>query len=294
MARGDQLGRQWRILQTLLYSRQGLSVAQIAQDLEWHSRTVYRDLEALQIAGFPIYTDRTDGKNVWKILDDAKKPLPLPLDLSELTALYFSRRWVRFLKGTVFHDALESLFNKIKALLPRHADEYLNTMEKYFWIGRRPHKSSERLNDLLDQVNNALVDRKKMDIEYYTMSRRQRSRRRVAPYRLWFHNDSFYIIGFCEKRKDIRIFALDRIESARVSEERFEVPDGMDIDTIPRSSFGCLPAIRFMSKSVFQAPLQHTSRKESGTTPNVSGATGTVRSPSRPEWPESRISNSGS
>ena len=238
MARGDQLGRQWKILQTLLYSRRGLSVSQIAEDLECHSRTVYRDLEALQIAGFPIYTDRNHGKHVWKILDEAKQPLPLPLDLSELTALYFSRHWIRFLKGTFFHDALESLFKKIKALLPRHAGEYLDKMETTYWIGQRPHKASDTLNDLLTQVNDALLGRKKIDIDYYTMSRRQRSRRCVAPYRLWFHNDGFYVIGFCETRKDIRIFALDRIESLQVCDETFEVPDGMDVDAIPRSSFG--------------------------------------------------------
>jgi len=238
MARGDQLGRQWKILQTLLYSRQGLSVSNIAKDLECHPRTVYRDLEALQIAGFPIYTDRSDGKNLWKVLDDAKKPLPLPLDLSELTALYFSRHMVRFLKGTFFHDALESLFKKIKALLPKHAEDYLVNVEEHFWIGNRPHKPHATLNDLLSQINEALLGRKKIDIDYYTMSRRRKSERRVAPYRLWFHNDGFYVIGFCEKRQDIRIFALDRIQSLRVCAETFEVPEGMDVDAIPRSSFG--------------------------------------------------------
>lgn len=238
MARGDQLGRQWKILQTLLYSRQGLSVSKIAEDLECHSRTVYRDLEALQVAGFPIYTDRSDGTNLWKILDSAKKPLPLPLDLTELTALYFSRHLVRFLKGTYFHDALESLFKKIKALLPPHAGEYLDKVEEHLWIGKRPYKHYESMNELLSQINDALMGRKKIDIDYYTMRRKQTSGRRVAPYRLWFHNDSFYIIGFCEKRQDVRIFALDRIRSLRVCAETFEVSAGIDADAIPRSSFG--------------------------------------------------------
>jgi predicted DNA-binding transcriptional regulator YafY len=56
MARGDQLGRQWKIIQTLIYSRRGKSAAELASDLDCHPRTVYRDLEALQIAGFPIYS----------------------------------------------------------------------------------------------------------------------------------------------------------------------------------------------------------------------------------------------
>ena len=52
MARGDQLGRQWKIIQTLISSRRGKSAAELAQELECHPRTVYGDLEALQVARF--------------------------------------------------------------------------------------------------------------------------------------------------------------------------------------------------------------------------------------------------
>lgn len=50
MARGDQLGRQWKIIQTLISSKMGKSASDLAQDLECNPRTIYRDLEALQVA----------------------------------------------------------------------------------------------------------------------------------------------------------------------------------------------------------------------------------------------------
>ena len=77
MARGDQLARQWRILQSLIASRRGKSAADLARELEYHWRTVYRDLEALQLAGFPIFTDRVDGKNLWSVLDSARQNVPI-------------------------------------------------------------------------------------------------------------------------------------------------------------------------------------------------------------------------
>jgi len=86
MARGDQLGRQWKIIQTLISSRKGKSAADLAQDLECHPRTVYRDLEALQVAGFPIYTERSEGKNLWSLLDTVKHQIPVPFTLTELMA----------------------------------------------------------------------------------------------------------------------------------------------------------------------------------------------------------------
>jgi len=51
--RGDQIVRQWRIIQELISSRKGKSAVDLAMELECHPRTVYRDLEALQVAVFP-------------------------------------------------------------------------------------------------------------------------------------------------------------------------------------------------------------------------------------------------
>lgn len=54
MARGDQLARQWIIFQQLMSAKQGKTVNDLAADVDCHPRTVYRDLEALQVGGFPI------------------------------------------------------------------------------------------------------------------------------------------------------------------------------------------------------------------------------------------------
>ena len=72
MARGDQLARQWKIFQTLVTSRHGKSVRDLAKNLDCHQRTVYRDLEALEAAGFPIYTENSNGKNRWLLMDSAR------------------------------------------------------------------------------------------------------------------------------------------------------------------------------------------------------------------------------
>jgi predicted DNA-binding transcriptional regulator YafY len=61
MGRGNQLARQWRIIQTLISSKQGKSVGDLVKDENCHPRTIHRDLEALQEAGFPIYEERRDG-----------------------------------------------------------------------------------------------------------------------------------------------------------------------------------------------------------------------------------------
>lgn len=76
--RGDQLARQWRVIRAIEASPGGLTVAEIAEREETGIRTIYRDLESLQAAGFPLYTERVDRVNRWAFIDTFKfKILPL-------------------------------------------------------------------------------------------------------------------------------------------------------------------------------------------------------------------------
>lgn len=238
MARGDQLARQWKIIQTLIASRMGKSAADIARDLDCHPRTVYRDLEALQSAGFPMYTERIDGKSLWSLLDTVKHHFPIPFSLTELMALYFSRDVLKVLKGTVFYDALESLFQKIHITLPPESKKYLEQIAKSLGSRPRPYKQYEKYTEIIHQVNEAVLQRRHVDMIYYTMSRRRMTKRKVAPYQVWFYDGAFYLIGHCSLADEIRIFALDRIKMLHTTEEHFDIPSDFDLNALMQRSFG--------------------------------------------------------
>jgi predicted DNA-binding transcriptional regulator YafY len=76
MARGDQLGRQWKIIQTLITSKNGKSASELAEGLDCHPRTVYRDLQALQVAG-------TDEIRFWIMTWGSKAEVLEPGSLRE-------------------------------------------------------------------------------------------------------------------------------------------------------------------------------------------------------------------
>ena len=238
MARGDQLSRQWKIIQALTNTRQGKSAAQLAAELDCHSRTVYRDLEALQDAGFPLFTERINGKTHWAMVDSGRSQPPIPLSLTELMALHFSRHLLKSLDGTFIYDSLVSLFEKVKTTLPQPYLDYLGKAEQTIGTGTAKHRPHGDFQAILTRVHQAVRERRVIDLHYYTMSRRTMSRRRISPYQVWFHDEAFYVIGHCHTRQDVRVFALDRIAEIALGEETFEIPHDFDIRTFMGQSFG--------------------------------------------------------
>lgn len=238
MARGEQLGRQWIIVQTLISSQQGKTAADIADAVGCSRRTVYRDLNALQAAGFPIYDNPENGKTRYCMLGADKQNIPIPLQLSELMTLYFCRDMLKSFKNTVFYDSLDSLFGKVRATLPEPFLEPLQQFENVLHVGNRPHPPYEKFKEILNSVNEALVNKRYIEMMYYTMSRRKSSRRTIAPYHLWFFNGTFYLIGHCLMRREVRIFALDRIKMLSQTDECFEIPAEFNVDDYMRNCFG--------------------------------------------------------
>jgi len=240
MPRGDQLARQWQIIQTIVSSKTGKTAAELADELDANPRTVYRDLEALQAAGFPIYTERVEGKNIWSLLDVVKHQIPVPFALTELMALYFCGDMIKALQDTIFHDSLESLLKKIKATLPPESAQYLKSVKKTFTVGRKHYKPYSKFKEIINRVTEAALKQKTLKMAYRAMGRKEETRRKVNPYRIWFFNGTFYLVGYCHLRKEVRIFALDRIRMLSLTNESFTVPDEFNFDDMMKGSFGAI------------------------------------------------------
>ena len=238
MARGDQLSRQWKIIHSLMASVRGKSANELAVELECHSRTVYRDLEALQMAGFPLFTEQGGGKTFWSVLDTGRRTMPLPLSLTELMALYFSRSMLKVLEGTAIFGSLSSLFEKVKATLPPEYAGYLDKLSQSLAVGIKGHKPYQRFQETLEQVTQATQEQRHIEMDYFSMRRGALTHRRVAPYKVWFANETFYVIGFCEQRGGIRLFAVDRIERLALLDSHFAPPEGFDANEFMQASFG--------------------------------------------------------
>lgn len=130
--RGDRLARQWRIIQLLTHSRSGLGAAEIAKQLDEPVRSIYRDLEALQKAGFPFYTSRDGRHSRWKVMEGYELKMAVPFALEELKVLEVARYLVRCLSRGTLGAAMDTLTGKIHAALPPGLSEKLAGFQEHF------------------------------------------------------------------------------------------------------------------------------------------------------------------
>ena len=91
MPRNQEVIRQWKVLHALESSRHGATIDSLSKDLEVTTRTIRRDLAALQEAGFPLYDERDDdGRAHWRLDGQVLGGLETGFTLAEMCALYLS------------------------------------------------------------------------------------------------------------------------------------------------------------------------------------------------------------
>src|SRR5476651_2838867 len=128
MPRNAEVIRQWTILREIERAHgAGVTIDDLAALCSVTTRTIRRDLQALEEAGFPLFDDKSgdDGRTRWSINGQAFKGLAAGLTLSELCALYFSRTLVESLAGTPFKSDVEHAFDKLAAALTPHMQQFL-------------------------------------------------------------------------------------------------------------------------------------------------------------------------
>jgi len=231
MPRNDQVTRQWFLLQAL-EKPGGATIEELTQslppDYACHSRTVRRDLEALE-ARFPIYTDRVDGQIRWKLVEGFSRVPAVQFSATELMALVFTRDLARPLEGTPIKESIDSALVKAAGALPAGAEEFVQGLQGWFSAGIGPHKTYREHREKIDQLARAITKHRTVEMRYYTASRDKTTRRKVDPYHIWYAAGALYLIGYCHLRSDVRMFAIDRIVTLTVTNLPCQMPLGFNV-----------------------------------------------------------------
>ncbi len=239
MSRNDQVTRQWMLLQRLENAK-GMTLSQLAaslpEDYACHPRTIRRDLEALQTR-FPLVQDRIDGEAYWKLLEGFRNLPTLTFSTTEVLALFFSRNLLKPLEGTYMKDSLDSAFYKVAAAFPAEGLSYVEHLQENFPIRPGPHKVYLRHHRTIEQITRAIVRQHTLQMRYFSASQNRTQERSLDPYRLWYAAGALYLVGYCHERKDVRMFAVDRIRSLAISSNSFQPLPDFDFNAYIQDAF---------------------------------------------------------
>jgi len=237
MSRDKPVLRAIKLLALIERHPNGLRVTDMAEQLDAPPRAIYRDLEVLQKLPAPIYTDKNGKESYWKIDPDFRKNLTIPFTLSELLSVYLARDSIRPLDGTVFADSLQSLFEKLWAVLPKPLFRQMVDLRGAFLSGIPAQKEYRTYQEFIQIIRDAIQERKTLRLQYEPRDQKS-AERDVDPYAVHLRNGNLYMIGYCHMRKDIRTFLVDRMHKIKLKEETFEPPVGFSLESYLRHSFG--------------------------------------------------------
>jgi len=235
--RGDQLSRQWRILRQIEVSKNGLTAAEIAKFGGVSPRTAYRDLDDLQLAGFPLFAEKSEKGNRWKFVDTYQFKVPQPFTFTELMSLHLSKDLFKVFKGTVFTESIETLFEKVQATLPPQTQAYLDRIQSTFHMGIKQYKDYRKFSKIIKKVNQAATECRRIEMLYLPLRSKKETHRKIDPYKIWIFEGTIYIIGFCHLRDEVRTFVIDRIKLLNLLDEKFELSCDFDLNEYTKHCF---------------------------------------------------------
>jgi proteasome accessory factor B len=238
MSEQAALLRQWILLKALSSRHYGATVKELAEEVGVSLKTIRRDLETFQAAGFPLEETVEDfGRKKWR-LDPAKFQAGLSFAFDEAIALYLGRRFLEPLAGTVFWDASQRAFKKIRATLGKSALRYVDKFAGMFYQTMLGTHDYSQKAEILDALVRGIEEHLAVFITYQSMRATEPVTYDIYPYGLIYHRGSLYLVGRSPQRDEICHWKVDRVEAAEVTEVHFNRPEDFDLREHLRRSFG--------------------------------------------------------
>ena len=239
MPRNQEVIRQWKILHALESSRHGTTIPALAVELNVTTRTIRRDLAALQEAGFPLFDERDeDGGVRWRLDGQVLKGLETGFTLQELCALYLSRNLLEAVAATPFQRDLGVAFARLEKLLSPRLRTFLDRLPAVLSAKPGPRaRAGGPSGDIVGKLLEAVLHYRAATMRYHSVSSGAAKNYLMHPYRLAFAQGGLYLLAYVPAYKDIRTFAVDRIASVSLEKQTF-VPKERVGDEVFANSLG--------------------------------------------------------
>lgn len=206
------------IIMTLL-DKKRIGAQELADMFEVSPRTIYRDIDAINMAGIPIRSISGVGGG-FEIMPEYKidKKVFSTADLSTILM------GLSNLSNIVRGNELVNVLAKVKSFIPADKAKDIEIKTNQICIDLSPWLGNRNIQPYLQLIKTALEDYKLLFFEYIA-HHGNKTVRTVEPYQLVLKGGHWYFYGYCYNRNDYRLFRLSRISDLQIKQETFAPRD---------------------------------------------------------------------
>jgi predicted DNA-binding transcriptional regulator YafY len=209
----------------LLQSHRQMTGPELAGRLEVDIRTVRRYISMLQDLGIPVQA-RRGRAGAYRLGPGFKLP-PLMFNEEEALGVVLGLLMARRTGLTQAAHATESALAKIGRVLPTPLRAYAQALEETLVLAP-PQEAMPPASEMVLTLSMGAQQGRQVWLRYRSWSSAE-TERVIDPYGLVFRTGRWYTVGYCHLRQGLRVFRLDRVAEARLGDERFSRPAGVDL-----------------------------------------------------------------
>ncbi|EAE6207652.1 YafY family transcriptional regulator [Listeria innocua] len=203
----------------ILLDKERISAQELADRFEVSLRTIYRDIDAIDLAGVPIRSTPGVGGG-FEIMPDYKMDSKV-FSTADLSAILMG---LSSLSNMVRGDELINALAKIKSFIPADRAKEIELKANQIYIDLSQWTGNNNIQPHVEIIKVALQENKLLTFEYIA-HQGNKSVRIVEPYQLVMKSSHWYLYGYCQNRNDFRLFRLSRMSGLQILEDTFTLRD---------------------------------------------------------------------
>ena len=203
----------------ILLDKERIGAQELADMFEVSPRTIYRDIDAINMAGIPIRSTSGVGGG-FEIMPQYKVDKKF-FSTADLSALLMG---LSSISNVVRGDELIHALAKVKSFIPADKAKDIELKVNQICIDLSPWIGNNNIQPYLKMIKMALQESRLMTFGYIAQHGNETART-VEPYQLVQKSSHWYLYGYCHMKNDYRMFRLSRMSKLQIREETFNPRD---------------------------------------------------------------------
>lgn len=199
----------------VLLDKERIGAQELAGMFEVSTRTIYRDIDTINLAGIPIRSTSGAGGG-FEIMQKYKIDKNV-FSTADLSAILMG---LSSLSDMIRGDELINTLAKVRSFIPADKANDIELKTNQLCIDLSPWIGNRNIQTYLEIIKTALQDCRLVSFEYIA-HHGEKTVRTVEPYQLVLKSGHWYFHGYCYIRDDFRLFRLSRISNLQMKEKNF-------------------------------------------------------------------------